>query len=264
MARLTFVCSRTLGVRSGVPRTRVDDTLLDPARLYRCEDAFLVPGTLGRAGEASRSTLRHDANHTRCHPSHLHATFPPAGDVCKMRTWGVLSATADDARVVARFRGMLTEHLDGVVEVPSRPKQTSLIGSTILRQLVAGMSSVPQDVERIAYVDADVLDTLGIGPVLQMISWLDDDHAAVVRAVPVTDALKTVDGTRLVGSVDRRGLYAPQPPHIVRRDALDAALLADVPVGGRPDDLAGLLVGAGHAVRVVWDGLPPVTLSPRS
>lgn len=179
-----------------------------------------------------------------------------------MRTWGVLSAAAEDATVLARFRGLLADHLDGFVEVPSRPRRASVLGSTVLGQLVTGLSSVPSDVERIAYVDADVLDALGIEPVLQMISWLDDDHAAVVRAVPVTDALKVVDGSQLVGAVDRSGLYAPQPPHIVRREALDDALLADARYDRRAADLAGLLVGAGHSVRVVWDGAPPVTLSP--
>ena len=180
---------------------------------------------------------------------------------CPVRTWGVLSTTAADARVVARFRCLLADHLDGVVEVPSGPPGPAFVGAHVLKQLITGLSSVPRDVERIAYLDGDVLDALGIEPVLEMISWLDDDHAAVVRAVPVTDALKTVDNGRLVGSVDRAGLYAPQPPHIVRRDALDSALLT----GRTPafDDLAGLLVGAGHAVKVVWDGSPPRTLSPR-
>ena len=180
-----------------------------------------------------------------------------------MRTWGVLSAAAEDANVLARFRGMLADHLDGFVEVPSRARRAPVLGSAVLRQLVTGLSSVPSDVERIAYVDADVLDALGIEPVLQMISWLDDDHAAVVRAVPVTDALKTVQGQRLVGSVDRSGLYAPQPPHIVRREALDDALLSDARYDRRAADLAGLLVGAGHSVRVVWDGATPMTLAPR-
>jgi hypothetical protein len=180
-----------------------------------------------------------------------------------MRTWGVLSATADDARVVARFRRLLTHHLDGLVEVPSRASRASLLGGSVIRQLVTGMSSVPRDVERIAYLDTDVLDTLGIEPVLQMISWLDDDHAAVVRAVPVTDALKSVRGETVFGSVDRTGLYAPKPPHIVRRDALDQVLRADSGATPATDDLAGLLVGAGHAVRVVWDGATPVTVSPR-
>lgn len=180
-----------------------------------------------------------------------------------MRTWGVLSATADDARVVARFRRLLADHLDGLVEVPSLASRAPVFGASVLRQLVAGMSSVPRDVESIAYLDADVLDSLGIEPVLQMISWLDDDHAAVVRAVPVTDALKSVDGATVTGSVDRTGLYAPKPPHIVRREALDEVLLSRTGNARATDDLAGLLVGAGHAVRVVWDGAAPVTLSPR-
>jgi hypothetical protein len=179
-----------------------------------------------------------------------------------MRTWGVLSAAADDARVVARFRRLLTEHLDGLVEVPSMATRASVFGASVLRQLVTGMSSVPRDVERIAYLDTDVLDTLGIEPVLQMISWLDDDHAAVVRAVPVTDALKSVEGATITGSLDRTGLYAPKPPHIVRRDALDEVLSTDGAAVRASDDLAGLLVDAGHAVRVVWDGATPVTLAP--
>ncbi len=174
----------------------------------------------------------------------------------------MLAATADDASVVARFRRLLADHLDGVVEVTSRASRASLLRSSVVVELAAGLSSVPNDVERIAYLDAGVLDSLGIEPVLQMISWLDEDHAAVVRAVPVTDALKTVRDGHITGSVDRTGLYAPQPPHIVRRDALDAALGRDATLAPAADDLAGLLMGAGHAVRVVWDGAQPVTLSP--
>lgn len=193
----------------------------------------------------------------RCHVCPL---GPP------LRTWGVLSTTAGDALVAQRLLGLLADHLDGVVEVPSLPRlnpvgRGSLLGRTMLEELVDGMSSVPQDVERIAYVDGEVLGMLGIEPVLQMISWLDEDHAAVVRAAPVTDALKLADGSRLVGSMDRRGLYVPHPPHVVRRQALAAAL--DLENGQRRiDDLAGLLVRTGHAVRVVWDGAAPVTLLP--
>jgi len=176
----------------------------------------------------------------------------------------VLSTAVGDHQVAARLRGMLADHLDGVVEVPSLPQlemagRAALVGRTVLQQLLVGMSSVPQDVERIAYVDGEALGTLGIEPVLEMISWLDEDHAAVVRAVPVTDALKLVEGARLVGSMERRGLYAPQPPHVVRRQALAAAL--DVDGSRSVEDLAGLLVRTGHNVRVVWDGAAPTTLS---
>jgi hypothetical protein len=179
------------------------------------------------------------------------------------RTWGVLSTTAADARAVARLSELLADHLDGVVSVPpGRTSWRTTASPGVLGRLLTGLSSVPRDVERIAYVDVGVLDTLGIEPVLEMISWLDDDHAAVVRAAPVTDALKAVDGERITGSVDRVGLFAPQPPHIIRRDALDAALLGAGGSGFTGDDPTGLLVAAGHAVRLVPDAGPPVTLLP--
>jgi hypothetical protein len=177
------------------------------------------------------------------------------------RTWGVLSATAADAPAVARLSDLLADHLDGVVNVPGRTSWRTTPAPGVLGRLLSALSAVPRDVERIAYLDAGVLDALGIEPVLEMISWLDDEHAAVVRAAPVTDALKAVDGRTITGSVDRAGLFAPQPPHIIRRDALDAALHAS---GRRivSDDPAGLLVAAGHAVRLVRDAGPPITLLP--
>jgi hypothetical protein len=179
------------------------------------------------------------------------------------RTWGVLSTTTADARVVARFSGLLADHLDGVVSVPpGRTSWRTTSAPGVLGRLLTGLSSVPRDVERIAYLDVGVLDALGIEPVLEMISWLDDEHAAVVRAAPVTDALKIVDGRVIARSVDREGLFAPQPPHIIRRDALDAALRGAEGQRLTVDDPTGLLVAAGHAVRLVPDTGRPVTLLP--
>lgn len=180
----------------------------------------------------------------------------------------MLSTTAADASATARFRGLLADHLDGVVSVARTRLSLQLSSGSgaggTLDRLIQGLSSVPRDVERIAYVDDDVLDALGIEPILEMISWLDDDHAAVVRATPVTDALKTVERGRITRSVDRQGLFVPQPPHIIRREALDAALVGSRRSGAvRLDDPAGLLVAAGHAVRVVRDIGPPVTLAAR-
>lgn len=173
----------------------------------------------------------------------------------------MLSTSAADAVSVARFRGLLASHLDGVVAVSSSRVASFVSGGGTLTRLLAGLSSVPHDVEQIAYVDDDVLSTLGIEPVLEMISWLDTDHAAVVRAAPVTDALKVVDGPRVVGQVPRDGLYAPQPPHIIRREALDTALGALGASTVEGVDPAALLIAAGHQVRVVRDAGPPLTLS---
>jgi hypothetical protein len=181
-------------------------------------------------------------------------------------TWGVLRVSAPGAARLAQHRRALSACLDGLVAVPASARVSAspaTLGARsgfrgMLGALVTGLSSVPRGVERIAFLDERVLDSLGVEPVLDMISWLDDDHAAVVRAVPVTDALKRVEGSSVIGGVERAGLYVPQPPHIIRREALDAALGgAQVPAAADP---AGLLVAAGHAVRVVRDAGPPFTL----
>ena len=178
-----------------------------------------------------------------------------------MSTWGVLTLTPLGTARLAQHRRALSGFLDGLVAVPSAaaaPARARLGG--ILGALVDGLSSVPRDVDRIALLDDRALDSLGVEPVLEMLSWLDDDHAAVVRAAPVTDALKRVEGDAVVGGVERAGLYVPQPPHIIRRRELEAALGA-TDLARVAADPAGLLVAAGHAVRVVRDAGPPFTLT---
>lgn len=181
-----------------------------------------------------------------------------------MSTWGVLTLTAPGAARLAQHRRALSGFLDGLVAVPAGVRGVAaapLRPRGILGALVDGLSSVPRDAERIALLDDRALDSLGVEPVLEMISWLDDDHAAVVRAAPVTDALKRVADARILGGVERAGLYVPQPPHIIRRDALDAALDGRVDLARVAADPAGLLVAAGHAIRVVRDAGPPFTLT---
>lgn len=186
-----------------------------------------------------------------------------------MSVWGVLSLAGLDAARLAQHRRELSAYLDGLVAVPVETGQPPVPPTVrfrgVLGTLLTGLSSVPDGVERIAYLDSRALGSLGIEPVVQMMSWLDDDHAAVVRAVPVTDALKQVEDGTVVGGVERSGLYVPQPPHVYRREALDQALLwtGGATAGRRQaeTDPAGLLVAAGHAVRVVRDAGPPFTLA---
>ncbi len=185
-----------------------------------------------------------------------------------MSTWGVLSLAGLDAARLAQHRRELSGYLDGLVAVPDEDHRASwhpsLHYGKVLGTLVAGLSSVPTDAERIAYLDSRALGSLGIEPVVQMMSWLDEDHAAVVRAVPVTDALKRVENDIIIGGVERSGLYVPQPPHVYRREALDQALLRTNFHPHGVTDPAGLLVATGHAVRVVRDAGPPFTLMVRS
>lgn len=170
-----------------------------------------------------------------------------------LSTWAIVSSTSPSG--AARFQGVLSDHVDGVLELShdDRPDAAeSLMVNRPLAALRTALREVPASVERLAYLDDEVLDSLGVEPVLEMLSWLDDDHAAVVRAAPVTDALKRVHEGMIVEPVDRAGLYVPQPPVIVRRAALRDALGDErVAVGV---DTARLLLTAGHRIRVCRSG----------
>lgn len=86
-----------------------------------------------------------------------------------------------------------------------------------------------------------------------MAAALTPDVAAVACAAPVTDALKRVDGDRVVGPVEREGLVTLRTPYVIRRAALDEALRLH-PEAGSEDPVA-LLVATGHTVRL-YDRAP--------
>jgi 2-C-methyl-D-erythritol 4-phosphate cytidylyltransferase/2-C-methyl-D-erythritol 2,4-cyclodiphosphate synthase len=75
-------------------------------------------------------------------------------------------------------------------------------------------------------------------------------HGAAIAAVPVADTLKRVVADRVVGTVDRTGLWAAQTPQAFRRELL-------VEIGARWDELpavtdeAGLCEALGVPVAVV-------------
>lgn len=118
-----------------------------------------------------------------------------------------------------------------------------------LTRLLAGLRSLPQTADVVAFVEGDALELVAAEDVLEMFDCLTPETAAVACASPVTDALKRVAaGDRLAGSVDRDGLLTLQGPQVLRREALDDALLA-LPAGG-PSDPAALLTATGHRVRL--------------
>jgi len=177
-----------------------------------------------------------------------------------MVTWGLLRLpaapeAADGAAVVTATVGGegaiaagLAAHLDGALAVAS---------DATLR---SALDVMPADVTRVVEVDASLPDTRGSGSRLAaLIAGLSDGHAAVVAARPMADALKRVDGDVVVAGLDRDGLLAPCLPYV-----FDRAVLATVlPETGAPEaaaeaeDAIGLLLAAGHAVRVMpTDGAP--------
>ncbi|HYM53899.1 MAG TPA: 2-C-methyl-D-erythritol 4-phosphate cytidylyltransferase [Solirubrobacteraceae bacterium] len=80
----------------------------------------------------------------------------------------------------------------------------------------------------------------------------DEEAAAAIAAVPVTDTIKRVDGAGVVSeTLDRGELWAVQTPQVFRRAALERAL--DVPERelARATDDAWLVERAGGKVIVV-------------
>lgn len=183
--------------------------------------------------------------------------------------WGVISTASAEAATLRRWTPVLATALDGLVA--TGPVVQALDGCrwevpasavcTPLESLLTGLRGLPDDVDDVMFLEGAALDSLAPQDLTEMLGWLTADVAAVVRGAPVTDALKRVDGDRLLGVVDRQGLLTIQTPHVLRRSALDEALLL-LPDGG-PQDPAALLIAAGHAVRM-FHATPSTVRSPRT
>lgn len=179
--------------------------------------------------------------------------------------WGVLLTQSRGPAVVRSHGELLGDSCDGVaiVEASSAGNGRASHTRTRLDGLLAGLREIPDEAGLVALVDEDGADAVDPDTIGQMIARLTDDMAAIVRGIPVTDALKRVEGRQLLGGVDRSGLFAPQTPQLIRREALDDALLAAC--GQLPSDPATLLVDCGHSVGVLWGSAPSgVPLPPRN
>jgi hypothetical protein len=174
----------------------------------------------------------------------------------RVHTWGVVGVT--HVTQLAWYAAHLADVLDGIVELPCRGLSA---GGGQVELLAAGLTAVPPHVQQIAFLGGGPAPMANAATVAEMIGHLDPDHAAVVRAAAVTDALKQVERDVVVRAVGRNDLYIPQPPHIIRRDALRHALTHQRrTVRG---DTVSLLLAAGHTIRVLRDGGPPATLAAR-
>jgi 2-C-methyl-D-erythritol 4-phosphate cytidylyltransferase len=118
-----------------------------------------------------------------------------------------------------------------------------------LDYLLAAMRRIPADASIIAFADDRGTDTEDLDAVGKMMEKLDEDTAAVVRAVPVTDALKRVDQAEVVGGLDRQGLFFAETPQVLRRASFEEAIARGA--GELVDDPAALLVRAGMRVELL-------------
>lgn len=74
---------------------------------------------------------------------------------------------------------------------------------------------------------------------------------AALLATPVADTLKRADGERVIGTVDRRGLWAAQTPQVIRRELLVRAFAHAQATGFVATDDVSLVEHLGEEVVVV-------------
>lgn len=177
-----------------------------------------------------------------------------------MTVWGLLiRSAAADSPLDPDVAEDLGARLDGLVEVmaeegdgtpassgPPDPDARGRIAAGPVGldlDLAAvgrsGLEQVPDDASAALVVDDRTLQELGARGVMAFIDHLAPDIDAVVRAVPVTDALKRVADGRVVGGVEREGLFAPGLPQVLRHPA---------PASGRT---VRFVTDEGRAVAVV-------------
>lgn len=123
-------------------------------------------------------------------------------------------------------------------------------GMTRQDSVRAGLSILPPDIQVVLVhdaarplIDADTIYRCLRGAV---------DSGAVIAAVPVHDTMKKVEeGGRIVGTLDRTGLWRAQTPQAARRDLLERAFALAAQAHFIGTDEASLLEAAGIPVRVV-------------
>jgi hypothetical protein len=177
-----------------------------------------------------------------------------------MTTWGVLRLPAGVDAAAGAGEGAvaasIAQHLDGLVAVAE---------DLTAREM---LDLLPATVTRVVELDpASATDAAAATLVARVLDADDDAHAAVVAARPLADALKRVDGDLLAEGLARDGLMTPGLPRVLDRVALAATLAASLSAAlddpdtlGDDRDGAGLLLAAGHAVRVVPSDGEPFTV----
>lgn len=153
-----------------------------------------------------------------------------------------------DAIVVAVPQGweepaiLLAEELSATKVVAAVPG-----GATRAESVRAALAEVADDALVVLVHDAArplVSDAL-IGRVLAPLS---EGWDGVVPGLPIPDTVKSVEGDRVTGTVDRAGLVAAQTPQAFLAPRLRAAYAGDL---GGATDCASLVEAAGGRVRWV-------------
>lgn len=170
-----------------------------------------------------------------------------------MAIWGVVRLPAGMDAAAGAGEGAVAagvaNHLDGLVAVA---------GSTSWAEVLA---MLPSEVTRIVELDTTTATDPEAGATIRALLDVDaGEHAAVVGARPLADALKRVDGDVVVEGLERDGLLIPGAPCLIDRSRLAAALSADAADPGAPHDAVAALLAAGQEVLVVGPDGPETTV----
>lgn len=120
-------------------------------------------------------------------------------------------------------------------------------GATRQASVAAGLAALGSGVEIVLVHDA--ARALTPPEVFErVIAAVASGSAGAVPVLPVVDTIKRVDGSRIIGAVDRSELAAAQTPQGFRRDVLEPAYGGAT---GEFTDDAALIADAGHSVTAV-------------
>lgn len=123
-------------------------------------------------------------------------------------------------------------------------------GAERFESVANALATIPDGVELVAVHDA--VRPLCPPSLIDAVFVAAAEHGAAILAVPVADTLKRVDaGNRIVGTVDRAGVWAAQTPQVFRRDWLVEAYAKRGTLSVSITDDAQLLEACGRTVVAV-------------
>lgn len=109
-------------------------------------------------------------------------------------------------------------------------------GTTRSASVRAGVAALPDDLDVVAIHDA-VRPFAPAQGLERAVGAVRGGALAAAPAIAVADTVKRVEDGRVLGTIDREGLYLVQTPQVFRRDVLDR-VLADGAEADTTDDLA--------------------------
>jgi 2-C-methyl-D-erythritol 4-phosphate cytidylyltransferase len=166
--------------------------------------------------------------------------------------WSLLALQASDAIDAIVMVGQVfpLQHLVAASGISTHKIVAWIDGGTERQHSVGrGLAAVPAEHEYVAVHDC--ARALVSADVIARAVAAAHEHGAAIAAVPLADTLKQVDGTRIVATVPRAGLWCAQTPQVFRRDWLSAAHQAFAGAGVLSTDDARLVEEYGFVVHVV-------------